>query len=171
MLPGPDISSPAKLDKLIQPLYTALATCKKRVPYPVILGKPAELWVPEELLSHKARKGLRLKVFACVLEFLRASCDGSNQGFYNEPGLPELKGTFSSSQEWNSYLTLTSGNNGVFSWTTTRRKNLAPGSNTNESVHELKFTASQGNSIYGKSSTVMPSSINIPIIIYLGITS
>ena len=56
VLPGPDISSPVKLDKLTQPLYTALATCKKRVPYPVILGKPAELWVPEELLSHKARK-------------------------------------------------------------------------------------------------------------------
>ena len=92
----------------------------------------------------------------------------SFSGTANSAGAPELAGTFAVNNTYDSYLVKSAGSNGVFSWTVSNKRHLAEGSSSGGSLNTLSFSASKGNPIYGNSNTVMPNSINIPIIIYLG---
>lgn len=83
-------------------------------------------------------------------------------GGYNAPGLPEIEGTFN---PWG--IMPYSSNSGAF---VSRENNgMHPDASNGGGGVLFTFKASGSNSIYGASSTVMPPSVNIPVIIYLGI--
>lgn len=82
-------------------------------------------------------------------------------GGYNAPGLPEIEGTFN---PWG--IMPYSANSGAF----VSRENNGTHPNASNGGGGVLFTfqASGSNSIYGASSTVMPPSVNTPVILYLG---
>ncbi|MCD7985082.1 MAG: tail fiber protein [Desulfovibrio sp.] len=84
-----------------------------------------------------------------------------NAGAWNAPGLPELEGGVDTD-------TRLAGAAGVFR--STPLQNDHPQITTVSTDYDdgLMFRASWLNPIYGASPTVMPPSINIPVIIYLG---
>lgn len=43
-----------------------------------------------------------------------------------------------------------------------------PGSGDREYQYDVSINATLNNNVYGKSNTIMPDSINIPCVIYLG---
>ena len=84
-----------------------------------------------------------------------------NAGGYNAPGLPEIAGTFRQ-LSYSGFTTsgcFYNANNG-----TTTNIGGAGG----YTLTTFGFKASRSNATYGTSATVMPSSINIPVILYLG---
>lgn len=98
-------------------------------------------------------------------QFFRAWALGAGAGgagSYNAPGLPEIEGTFN---PWG--IMPYSSNSGAF---VSRENNgTHPDAGNGGGGVLFTFKASGSNSIYGASSTVMPPSVNIPVIIYLGI--
>ena len=85
-------------------------------------------------------------------------------GSYNAPGLPEIEGTFN---PWG--IMPYSSNSGAF---VSRENNgTHPDASNGGGGVLFTFKASGSNSIYGASSTVMPPSINIPVIFYLGLSA
>ena len=93
----------------------------------------------------------------------RAWTGTGESGRYNAPGLPELLGgfsayTFDAGMPWQAITSVDSGMNA-----------LTVGSSGGTRYNAFTFRASLSNTIYGASSTVMPPSINLPVILYLGI--
>ena len=93
----------------------------------------------------------------------RAWTGAGESGRYNAPGLPELLGgfsayTFDAGMPWQAITSVDSGMNA-----------LTVGSSGGTRYNAFTFRASLSNAIYGASSTVMPPSINLPVILYLGI--
>ena len=79
-------------------------------------------------------------------------------GAYNAPGLPDITG-------WLTY-TAYGGGTGAFSSSA-----VAPGglqSGGTGYIHNTTFQASRSSTTYGASPTVMPPSVDIPVILYLG---
>ena len=120
--------------------------------------------------SAQARKGARLfdnyivfNLFPPGPQPFRAWVLGQteNAGAWNAPGLPELEGGVDTD-------TRLAGAGGVFR--STPLQNDHPQITTVSTDYDdgLMFRASWLNPIYGGSPTVMPPSINIPVIIYLG---
>ena len=100
---------------------------------------------------------------------MRASTQQGDCGKSLAPGVPELTGRLSVSSETDgSQLFENATANGVFSLEYTTKKWAADLDETANLPYVLNFTASSSNEIYGQSETVMPASINLPIIIYLG---
>ena len=96
-------------------------------------------------------------------QFFRAWTGAGESGRYNAPGLPELLGGFSAytydaGMPWQAITSVDSGMNA-----------LTVGSSGGTRYNAFTFRASLSNAIYGASSTVMPPSINLPVILYLGI--
>lgn len=93
----------------------------------------------------------------------RAWVQGTGEaGGYNAPGLPELLGgfsayTFDAGMPWQAITSVDSGMNA-----------LTTGSSGGTRYNAFTFRASLSNTIYGASSTVMPPSVNLPVILYLG---
>ena len=93
----------------------------------------------------------------------RAWTGAGEAGKYNAPGLPELTGGFSAycfndGDPWHAMTSASSGQNA-----------LTVGSSNGTRYTAFTFRASLSNTIYGASSTVMPPSVNLPVILYLGI--
>ena len=88
-----------------------------------------------------------------------------NVGSSIAAGLPELEGNAG------GYVTSAADKyaTGVFSSSGNPFGNGSPVAGDHSRT--LIFKASNGNNIFGKSNTVMPSSINIPIVLYLGSSS
>lgn len=96
-------------------------------------------------------------------QFFRAWTGTGESGRYNAPGLPELLGGFSAytydaGMPWQAITSVDSGMNA-----------LTVGSSGGTRYNAFTFRASLSNTIYGASSTVMPPSVNLPVILYLGI--
>ena len=96
-------------------------------------------------------------------QFFRAWTGAGESGRYNAPGLPELLGgfsayTFDAGMPWQAITSVDSGMNA-----------LTVGSSGGTRYNAFTFRASLSNTIYGASSTVMPPSANLPVILYLGI--
>ena len=96
-------------------------------------------------------------------QFFRAWTGTGESGRYNAPGLPELLGgfsayTFDAGMPWQAITSVDSGMNA-----------LTVGSSGGTRYNAFTFRASLSNTIYGASSTVMPPSVNLPVILYLGI--
>ncbi len=102
--------------------------------------------------------------------FMRAwvGTSSGSTGGHNSAGLPNITGTI-------EHLVSTSNGggtspNGAFAWTYAADVNPGRMVATPDVAWKFnpQFKASQSNSIYGKSTTVMPESYNQPIAIYLG---
>ena len=96
-------------------------------------------------------------------QFFRAWTGAGEAGKYNASGLPELTGGFSAycfndGDPWHAMTSSNSGQNA-----------LTVGSSNGTRYTAFTFRASLSNTIYGASSTVMPPSVNLPVILYLGI--
>ena len=96
-------------------------------------------------------------------QFFRGWTGTGESGRYNAPGLPELLGgfsayTFDAGMPWQAITSVDSGMNA-----------LTVGSSGGTRYNAFTFRASLSNTIYGASSTVMPPSVNLPVILYLGI--
>ena len=96
-------------------------------------------------------------------QFFRGWTGAGESGRYNAPGLPELLGgfsayTFDAGMPWQAITSVDSGMNA-----------LTVGSSGGTRYTAFTFRASLSNTIYGASSTVMPPSVNLPVILYLGI--
>ena len=104
-----------------------------------------------------------LCVFSICLPPFRAWTGAGEAGKYNASGLPELTGGFSAycfndGDPWHAMTSTNSGQNA-----------LTVGSSNGTRYTAFTFRASLSNTIYGASSTVMPPSVNLPVILYLGI--
>ena len=104
-----------------------------------------------------------LCVFSICPPRFRGWVQGTREaGGYNAPGLPELLGgfsayTFDAGMPWQAITSVDSGMNA-----------LTTGSSGGTRYNAFTFRASLSNTIYGASSTVMPPSVNLPVILYLG---
>ena len=104
-----------------------------------------------------------LCVFSICPPPFRGWTGAGSAGGYNAPGLPELTGGFSAycfndGDPWHAMTSTNSGQNA-----------LTVGSSNGTRYTAFTFRASLSNTIYGASSTVMPPSVNLPVILYLGI--
>ena len=93
----------------------------------------------------------------------RAWTGAGESGRCNAPGLPELLGgfsayTFDAGMPWQAITSVDSGMNA-----------LTTGSSGGTRYNAFTFRASLSNTIYGASPTVMPASVNLSVILYLGI--
>lgn len=86
---------------------------------------------------------------------------GGSAGTYNAPGLPEIEGAFRQ-LSYNGFTASGSFYNAGNGTTT----NI--GGAGSYSLTTFGFKASRSNGTYGASATVMPPSINMPVILYLG---
>ena len=107
-------------------------------------------------------------------QFFRAWTGGGNAGGYNAPGLPNIQGVSSGDNCLTTHV-LSIGS----VWTGPLRVgyNLESAgevyerrANPYEGLYGgMQFDASRANAIYGASPTVMPPSVNVPCITYLGL--
>ena len=112
------------------------------------------------------RKGLWRQIFSCHFQPLR---NGSIAGAYNAPGLPNIVGSagvggilgtsYELCMEGSSGALLAKGEKTIHSYASQTIDNTYGG---------LSFAASQSSPIYGSSSTVMPSSVDVIVGLYLG---
>lgn len=95
-------------------------------------------------------------------QFFRNWAQETEAGSYNAAGLPEIEG------DGGGYLTSASDKvaTGVFAGSGNAFGNGNPASG--DASRRLIFKASAANSVFGRSATVMPASINQPAILYLG---
>ena len=123
---------------------------------PAVVSAPGpqfrkDCWLPQKLSSgRRLRRGQR---------FFRNWAPGSEEkaGIFNQPGLPNITGGWTGD--------FSSGHYGAFSSSQMSSYGIGNGS-----YGKMKTTmdASRCSPIYGRATTVMPSSINQPIILYLG---
>ena len=103
----------------------------------------------------------------------RAWTGAGNAGGYNAPGVPDVIGSYGQDGNGSNENAITWGPQGAFSRGALTVSGeialytLQKLGNTNR----MTFAASRSNNIYGASSTVMPSSVNIPACIYLGLSA
>ena len=86
---------------------------------------------------------------------------GQEAGGYNAPGLPEIAGAFRQL----SYSGFTASGSFYDAGNGTTTNIGGAGGYT---LTTFGFKASRSNATYGTSATVMPPSINVPMILYLG---
>lgn len=89
-------------------------------------------------------------------------------GEYNAPGLPEIEGTWSG---WNIMSIAGGENAGAFQSHWEAAGSIASATKEAGVWDRLLIKASRSNPLYGSSTTVMPASVNLPVILYLGISA
>lgn len=99
-------------------------------------------------------------------QFFRAWTGAGNAGGYNAPGVPDVIGSYGQDGNGSNENAITWGPQGAFS-----RGALTVSGEIAGNTNYMTFAASRSNKIYGASSTVMPSSVNIPACIYLGLSA
>ena len=126
---------------------------------PVMFGSPASIAVPMAELVQQARKGSGLQTNVTNRKALRGSCQETGNGTANRAGAPEIQGYM------NFGVTNGNGYGAFYFQSAGSYGQMSPVHNDH---YHFSFEASRCSSIYGSSETVMPASINIPIILYLG---
>ena len=102
-------------------------------------------------------------------QFFRAWGQGIGKaGGYNTPGVPNILGSWSG---WNIMSIAQGGANGVFQAHWEPNGAVALETKTAGVWDNLIIDASNSNPVYGSSQTVMPASIDVPCIIYLGLST
>lgn len=101
-------------------------------------------------------------------QFLRACTGSGNAGGYNAPGIPNITGDWSG---WNIMSIAQGGANGAFQSHWEPNGTVALETKVAGVWDNLHIDASRSNPLYGSSTTVMPESINLPVILYLGLTT
>lgn len=101
-------------------------------------------------------------------QFFRAWTGAGSAGGYNAPGVPNILGSWSG---WN-ILSIEQGTaNGAFQSHWEPNGVVAAEAKVAGVWDSLDIDASRSNPLYGSSTTVMPESINLPVILYLGLTT
>ena len=90
--------------------------------------------------------------------------------------MPEITGTLTAQAgDDGIYEALFSSNrivsSGALAATGGKTFPIGSGTNADAGYGALEFRASHSSAVYGASQTVMPSSINVPIILYMGIAA
>ena len=165
--------------RLKAPSVFAFNVRKARLTLPEISGNPASLCAPATKLSPGAqfRKNLwrfrnqrpKLGFWECQQSFRTWTLGAEDAGATNQPGLPEISGTFAVRGTMindNSVIDTT----GAFFYTNTSHDERFASFqvSSNLSSQGCTFNAARNNTIYGASPTVMPASVNLPAILYLG---
>ena len=116
----------------------------------------------------KHPNGLGLYLPSCGEQFFRAWTEAGSAGGYNAPGLPEIEGSWSG---WNIMSIAGGGPSGAFQANWAPNGVVAAETKVAGAWDSLDIDASRSNPLYGSSTTVMPESINLPVILYLGLTT
>ena len=96
----------------------------------------------------------------------RAWTGAGESGKYNAPGLPDIIG------KYGQIFARPEVAEGPFAGSDIIAENLQGGTDSAiDYLVTVRFRASAANPTYGASATVMPSSINLPIILYMGIAA
>ena len=99
-----------------------------------------------------------------VGQALRACCQSGQAGTANEAGIPGWDGVIHDNNGYEQpYLS-----GGPFSCSNYSGQAYARTNGTANVPAMIEFNMSRINSVYGNSNTVMPNSINIAIVLYLG---
>ena len=98
----------------------------------------------------------------------RAWTGAGRAGGYNAPGLPEIEGAWSG---WNIMSIAGGENAGAFQSHWEAAGSIASATKEAGVWDRLLIKASRSNPLYGSSTTVMPASVNLPVILYLGISA
>ena len=109
-----------------------------------------------------------LCVFSICLPPFRGWTGAGSAGGYNAPGLPEIEGTWSG---WNIMSIAGGENAGAFQSHWEAAGSIASATKEAGVWDRLLIKASRSNPLYGSSTTVMPASVNLPVILYLGISA
>ena len=99
---------------------------------------------------------------------VRGWTGAGSAGGYNAPGLPEIEGTWSG---WNIMSIAGGENAGAFQSHWEAAGSIASATKEAGVWDRLLIKASRSNPLYGSSTTVMPASVNLPVILYLGISA
>lgn len=103
---------------------------------------------------------------SCGEQFFRGWTGAGESGKYNAPGLPDIIG------KYGQVFARPSVAEGPFAGSDIIAENLQGGTDSAiDYLVTVGFRASAANPTYGASATVMPSSINLPIILYMGIAA
>ena len=116
----------------------------------------------------KHPNGLGLYLPSCGDQFFRAWTGMGNAGRYNAAGLPEIEGAWSG---WNIMSIAGGENAGAFQSHWEAAGSIASATKEAGVWDRLLIKASRSNPLYGSSTTVMPASVNLPVILYLGISA
>ena len=116
----------------------------------------------------KHPNGLGLYLPSCGEQFFRGWTGAGSAGEYNAPGLPEIEGTWSG---WNIMSIAGGENAGAFQSHWEAAGSIASATKEAGVWDRLLIKASRSNPLYGSSTTVMPASVNLPVILYLGISA
>ena len=134
-----------------------------------ISGAPASFLVPALWALLQARKA-----FVMCIKFgdhmsLRASSSSVLAGTNNDQGLPDIIGSISAiSDAYSTQLFVDDvAVTGAFTKKMGTKRYVGSG-DTGSLPISINFNASNSNKIYGKSNSVIPPSVNLLIIIYLG---
>ena len=104
--------------------------------------------------------------FYCHKKSFRAWTGAGESGKYNAPGLPDIIG------KYGQIFARPEVAEGPFAGSDIIAENLQGGTDSAiDYLVTVRFRASAANPTYGASATVMPSSINLPIILYMGIAA
>ena len=109
-----------------------------------------------------------LDLSSCPPRFRAWGQGVGNAGGYNAPGLPEIEGAWSG---WNIMSIAGGGPSGAFQANWAPNGVVAVETKVAGVWDSLDIDASRSNPLYGSSTTVMPESINLPVILYLGLTT
>ena len=107
-------------------------------------------------------------IFNLTLRLFRAWTGAGSAGGYNAPGLPEIEGSWSG---WNIMSIAGGSPSGAFQANWAPNGVVAAETKVAGAWDSLDIDASRSNPLYGSSTTVMPESINLPVILYLGLTT
>ena len=114
----------------------------------------------------KHPNGLGLYLPSCGEQFFRGWTGAGEAGKYNAPGLPDIIG------KYGQVFARPAVAEGPFAGSGIIAENLQGGTDSAiDYLVTVGFRASAANPTYGASATVMPSSINLPIILYMGIAT
>ena len=101
-------------------------------------------------------------------QFFRAWTGAGSAGGHNAPGVPNILGSWSG---WNIMSIAQGTANGAFQAHWEPNGVVAAEMKVAGVWDSLDIDASRSNPLYGSSTTVMPESINLPVILYLGLTT
>ena len=99
---------------------------------------------------------------------MRASVQTSDLGCANAAGAPNITGSVSCLGANNSGMWCETGYGALAGTSSYRSNQFESATSSGSPCHAISLDSSKSNSIYGSSNTIMPVSVNIPIIIYLG---
>ena len=105
--------------------------------------------------------------FIVIKSLFRAWTGAGEAGTYNHAGVPEISGQM----DGGGYYQNAEGVGALYPSNARPEYIMSAASGFSMFNAKINILASRYNSIFGASPTVMPSSINLPVCLYLGLTA